>query len=161
MLSFTSSLSPNSRGFAIFVTEKYTYVDKNNILPNSVNQKINSFLKVLKAKTQEDEIGSFDISELQKCFIIKVKNKYENYYPEEIGGAFFSYLKKFKNINIVDLYADSLNQDRDKLIKFFSEFIFGFNLKSYTFNKYKTLNKQKINKKINIKINFFSIFFFI
>ena len=41
---------------------------------------------------------------------------------------------------------------KDNLIKFFSEFIFGFNLKSYTFNKYKTFNKEKINKKINFKI---------
>jgi len=34
----------------------------------------------------------------------------------------------------------------------FNEFIFGINLKSYTFNKYKTLNKEKINKKIDFKI---------
>ena len=71
-----------------------------------------------------------------KCFIIKIKNKYENYYPEEVGGAFFSYLAKTKNINNVDIFVDTLNQDNEKLIKFFSEFIFGFNLKSYSFNKY-------------------------
>ena len=38
------------------------------------------------------------------------------------------------------------------MVKFFSKFIFGFNLKSYTFNKYKTLDKEKINKKINFNI---------
>ena len=38
------------------------------------------------------------------------------------------------------------------MIKFFSEFIFGLDLKSYTFNKYKTLEKEKINKKIKFKI---------
>ena len=59
-------------------------------------QKINSFLKALKVKKKEDEISSFDISDKQKCFIIKVKNKYESYFPEEIGGRFFSYLKKIK-----------------------------------------------------------------
>ena len=42
--------------------------------------------------------------------------------------------------------------DKDKLVSFFSEFVFGFNLKSYTFNKYKTLNKNKIDTKINLKI---------
>ena len=42
--------------------------------------------------------------------------------------------------------------DKDKLVRFFSEFIFGFNLKSYTFSKYKTLDKDKIDKKINFKI---------
>ena len=76
----------------------------------------------------------------------------ENSYFEEIGGIFFTYIKKFKNINSIDIYADSLDEKKDNLIKFFSEFIFGFNLKSYTFNKYKTFNKEKINKKINFKI---------
>ena len=152
MLSFTSSLNPKSDGFAIFVTEKYTYKNKGNVLSNKAIQKINSFLEVLKVKNKEEEISSFDIFDRQKCFIIKVKNKYENYYPEEIGGMFFSHLKKITTINAIDLYSDSLNQDKEKLVKFFSEFIFGFNLKSYTFNKYKTLNKKKVNKKINIKI---------
>ena len=152
MLSFTSNLNPKSDAFAIFVTDKYTYNNKNNILSNRVIQKINSFLKVLKVKNKKEEISFFDITDQQKCFIIKVKNKYENYYPEEIGGKFFSQIKQLKIINTIDLYSDSLNQDKEKLAKFFSEFIFGFNLKSYTFNKYKTLNKEKINKKINFKI---------
>ena len=53
MLSFTSSLSPNSEAFAIFVTEKYNYKDKGGILPKSTVQKINSFLSVLKIKKKE------------------------------------------------------------------------------------------------------------
>ena len=138
MLSFTSSLGRDSDAFVLFVTEKYTYKDKNKILSNNIIQKIDSFIKVLKIKNKKETISSFDITNQQKCFIIKVKTKYENYYPQENGGAFFSYLKKLKNINRVDLYADSLNQDTEKLINFFSEFTFGFNLKSYTFNKYKT-----------------------
>ena len=152
MLSFTSSLNTKSDGFAIFVTEKYTYKNKGNVLSNKAIQKINSFLEVLKVKNKEEEISSFDIFDRQKCFIIKVKNKYENYYPEEIGGMFFSHLKTIRTINAIDLYSDSLNQDKEKLVKFFSEFIFGFNLKSYTFNKYKTLNKEKINKKIIFRL---------
>ena len=72
MLSFTSSLSPNSEAFAIFVTEKYVYNNKRDILPKNTVQKINSFLGVLKIKKKEDDISSFDISDKQKCFIIKV-----------------------------------------------------------------------------------------
>ena len=152
MLSFTSRLSPNSEGFAIFVTEKYDYTDKKNVLSNDTIKKINSFLNVLKVKKKGEDISSFDISSRQKCFIIKVQNKYESYSPEESGGTFFSYIKKFKDISKVDLYVDSLDFHKDKLVSFFSEFIFGFNLKSYTFNKYKTLNKDYIGKKINLKI---------
>ena len=152
MLSFASSLDPGSDAITIFVTEKYEYKDKKNILSNDSVKKINSFLSVLKKKKDKEDINFFDISDRQKCFIIKVKNKYESYFPQENGGTFFSYIKKFKDINKVDLYLDSLGFDKDKLVSFFSEFVFGFNLKSYTFNKYKTLNKNKIDTKINLKI---------
>lgn len=152
MLSFIASLSPNSTAFVLFVNEKYDYKDVKGILSKDISKKIDLFLKALKAKNQKDEINSLDISDKKKCFIIKAKNKYEKYYFEELGGSFFTYIKNYKNINSVDIYADSLDENKDKLSKLFSEFIFGFNLKSYTFNKYKTLNKEKINRKVNYKI---------
>ena len=152
MLSFTSSLSPHSDAFVIFVTEKYAYKDKRHILSSNKVQKINSFLSVLKTKNKDEEISSFDISEKQKCFIIKVKSKFTSYWPQENGGNFFFHIKKFKGIKKIDLYPESLDFDNEKLASFFSQFIFGFNLKSYTFNKYKTLNKEKIKEKIDLKI---------
>jgi len=94
MLSFASSLSPDSDAFVIFVTEKYVYKDKRHILSSNTVQKINSFLSVLKVKKKEEDISSIDISDRQKCFIIRVKNKYYSYFPQERGGAFFSHLKK-------------------------------------------------------------------
>ena len=152
MLSFTSSLGRDSEAFAIFVSEKYDFTPKADVLPKSLIQKINSFLSVLKKKNGEENINSIDISDKQKCFIIKVKKKYKSYLPQEYGASFFSYVKKIKDINKIDFYPDSLDFDREKLVSFFSQFIFGFNLKSYTFNKYKTLNKKKANKKINFTI---------
>ena len=152
MLSFTSNLSSKSNALALFVAENYSYKDKNKILSKEISQKINLFLKSLKEKNTKEEISSFDISDKKKCFIIKIKNKYENYYFEEIGGSFFTHIKKFKDINSIDIDADSLNENKDKLIKCFSKFIFGFNLKSYAFEKYKTVNKEKINSKIDYKI---------
>ena len=152
MLSFTSRLSVDSEAFTIFVTEKYGYKDRKDVLSDYVVKKINSFLNILKAKKKDEAISSFDVSEKQKCFIIKVKNKSINYSAEDNGAAFFTYLKKFEDIKKVDLYVDSLDFDKEKLAKFSAEFIFGFNLKNYTFNKYKTLNKEKINKNINFKV---------
>jgi len=152
MLSFASGLSPDSDGFAIFVSEKYEYLNKKNVLPKEVVQKINSFIANLKAKKLNEDINSFDISNKKKCFIIKLKSKHERYFPEEKGGEFYSFLKKFKNINKVDLYSESLQVEKNNQIRFISEFICGFNLKSYTFSKYKTLKKNKIEKKINLKI---------
>ncbi len=152
MLSFSANLSPNSNAFALFVSEKYEYRDPRGILSLEVRRKIDSFIKALKSKNLKDELYSLDISDKKKCFIIIVKNKYKNSYFEEIGGNFFTYVKNYKTINMVDIYADSLKENQDKLTKIFSEFIFGFDLKSYTFNKYKTLNKEKINNKIIYKI---------
>ena len=148
MVSFTSSLSPDSDALAIFVNEKYSFKDKKGILSKSVVQKINSFLSVSKVKKKDEDIISFDLSEKKKCFIVKIKSKYESFFPQENGGLFFSHLKKIKNLNKIDLYIDSLDFDNKKLIGYFSEFFLGFNLKSYTFNKYKTTNIKQINKKI-------------
>ncbi len=152
MLSFTSSLSPNTEGLVVFVNEKYGYRDSKGILSKNVVQKINPFLNVLKSKKKIEDISSLDISEKQKCFIIKIRNKYESYWPQESGGSFFSYLKIFKDIKKIDFYVDSLDFDKDKLASFASQFIFGFTLKSYTFNKYRTQNKEKFNKKVEFKI---------
>ena len=89
MLSFTSSLSPDSEAFAIFVTEKYEYKDKRDILPKNIVQKINSFIRVLKVKKSEDDINFFDISDKQKCFIIKVKKNMKIIFHKKVEELFF------------------------------------------------------------------------
>ncbi len=152
MLSFASSLSSDSEAFAIFVNDKFHFMDRNNVLSKEVKKKINSYLSVLKDKKREEEITSFDISSNQKCFIIKVKRKYENYYPEEKGGIFYSYLKNFESIKKVDIYIDSLDFAQEEIVNFSSEFIFGWSLKSYTFDIYKTLNKKNSKKNTAFKI---------
>ena len=55
MLSFISSLSTDCDALAIFVTEKYEYKDKKDVLSNSAVQKINSFLGVLKRKKSKED----------------------------------------------------------------------------------------------------------
>ena len=46
--------------------------------------------------------------------------KHENYYPEESGGAFYSYLKNFKDTNNVVFYVDSLNFEKETLHSYFT-----------------------------------------
>ena len=75
MLSFTTSLSPKSDAFALFVSEKYEYKDNKNILNKEIKKKIDLFLKSLKEKKRQEEISSFDISDKNKCFVIKTKQK--------------------------------------------------------------------------------------
>jgi leucyl aminopeptidase len=152
MLSFASSLSSDSEAFAIFVNDKLHFKDRKNLLSQEVRKKINSYLSNLKDKKNEEQISSLDITGKQKCFIIKVKKKYEEYYPEEKGGIFYSYLKNFKSIKKIDMYIDSLDFEKEEIINFSSEFIFGYTLKSYTFNKYKTSDKENSKKNITYKI---------
>ena len=151
MLSFTGALSLTGDAFVVFVTDKYEYIDKNSILPKDVISKVNPFIKSLKEKNLNGDINSIDITEKKKCFLVKIGKKNDKYYFEEIGGTLFTKINSFKNIDSVDIFADTLNEKENKFSKSFSEFIFGFNLKSYTFDKYKTINKNKLNK--NIKIN--------
>ena len=89
MLSFASSLNGGREAFAVFVNDKYRYSDKKNLFSKNTAQKISSFLSTLRAKKNEEYIFSFDISDKQKCFVIKVKNKFESYWPQESGGNFF------------------------------------------------------------------------
>ena len=152
MLSFTSSLGSDSDAFAIFVDEKFHFEDRKKVISKEATMKINSFLRALKDKKGEEEITSLDISARQKCFIIKIKKKYETHYPEERGGIFYSYLKNFKSIKKIDIYIDSLDFEKEEMSNFSSEFIFGYNLKSYTFDIYKTLDKKNSTRKINYRI---------
>jgi len=152
MLSFTRGLSPDSEALVIFANEKYGYKDKKGFLTKNIKERVNSYLADLKEKKEKENITSFEILDKKKCFIIRIENNYESYSPQEKGGSFFTHLKQYKKINKIDFYPDTLDFNSDKLTSFFSQFIFGFNLKSYTFNKYKTLNKEKINKKISFNI---------
>ena len=152
MLSFVSSLSQNNEAFAIFVNDKFHFKDRKNLLSEEISKKINSYLSTLRDKKSDEEICSLDISRKQKCFIIKIKKKYETFYPEEKGGIFYSYLKNYKNIKEINIYIDSLDFEKEEIVNFSSEFILGFTLKSYTFDIYKTLNKKNSQKNINYKI---------
>ena len=62
MLSFMSSLRADSDSLAIFVTEKYEYKDSKSILSKDTSEKIDLFLKSIKARKQKEEINSLDIS---------------------------------------------------------------------------------------------------
>jgi len=84
MLSYAASLSPNNEAFAVFVSDNDSYSNIKGFLKPTVVKKIDNFLKILKTQKVEkkEQISSFDISDSQKCFIIRIKNKYENNYPE-------------------------------------------------------------------------------
>jgi len=151
MVNFTSSLSTSNEGFVVFVSEKHEYSNNKNVLSKNISEKINSFISTLRKRKNNDNISSFDISNYQKCFLVKIENKKKSNHFQEKGADFFVYLKKIKNIKNIQFCIDTTNFNKEKNSEFFSEFLFGFSLKSYEFNKYKT-QKNIVENKINYTV---------
>ena len=148
MLNFSKKLSSKNSNLVIFVDEKGNFADAKNKIQNSVKSKIQLFLKQKKRNKQDSEIISFDIDQLSKCLLVKVTKKNEKNYPEELGSNLYNNIK-INKINTLEIYVDSLKLDNNQLVNFISKFIHGFNLKSYSFYKYKT-GKKNIPKSDNI-----------
>ena len=147
MLNFTKKLSSKNSNLVIFVDEKGNFNDTKNKIQISVKSKIQLFLKQKKKNNEDSEIISFDIDQLSKCLLVKVTKKKEKNYPEELGSNLYNNIK-INKLNTLEIYADSLKLDNNQLVNFISRFIHGFNLKSYSFDKYKTSKKNfsKFNK---------------
>ena len=128
-----------------FVSEKLSFeINTKNVSPIILN-KIKAYLKVLKYKKKgKEKIVSFDLSEENKALFVIVKNNSTLGIFRELGAEFFSFLKNNK-IYKINLYADSLKSTNIKEknnVDPISNFIHGFKLKSYSFDKYKTDHKK-------------------
>ena len=126
-----------------FLNENLDFRAENKIFSAQTLNKIQVYLKNLKSNKIKKKIISFDISEKNKALFIIVKEKLLPNDFEKMGANFFSYVKMSK-ISKINFYSDTL-----KLVKFYqkntkliSNFIHGFNLKSYSFDKYKTKDKN-------------------
>ena len=80
MLSFTRGLSANSEAFAVFVTEKYLYENKKDILSNNTVKRIDSYLSVLKVKDKRTEKDEIDLDKkMQELVEIEKNNQLNNF----------------------------------------------------------------------------------
>ncbi len=148
-----------------FLNENLNFKVERKIFSAQISNKIKVYLKNLKFKKKEEKIISFDISEKNKILFIKVKEKLVLNNFEELGANFYSFIKTNK-IDKVNLYVDTIKSFKlyKKNIELILRFIHGFSLKSYSFNKYKTQNKNifyfllKIvsSEKASLKNNYFS-----
>jgi len=147
-----------------FLNENLDFKDESKTLSNQTLKKIRVYLKNLKFKKKKEKIISFDISEKNKALFIITKEKLVSHNFEELGGNFYSFIKTNK-IDKINLYADTLKsfKSNEKNTNLILNFIHGFNLKSYSFDKYKTQNNNifyfllKIisSEKISLNNNYF------
>ena len=126
-----------------FVNENLDFKVETKIFSTSNLNKIRTYLKNIKSKKKKEKIISFDISEKNKVLFILVKEKLVSSNFEELGAHLYSFIKTNK-IDKVNLYADTLKSFKSykKNTELILSFIHGFNLKSYSFDKYKTQNKK-------------------
>ena len=134
-----------------FINENFDLKLENKIFSKSNLNKIKFFLKNFKSKKSKDKIISFDISEQNKLLFVIVKEKLVTNNFAELGANFYSFANANK-INKINLYSDTLRS-----IKFYKKntelvlnFIHGINLKSYSFVKYKTRDKNIYNFSLKI-----------
>ena len=126
-----------------FLNENLNFKVESKIFSNQTLNKIQVYLKNLKFKKKKEKIISFDVSEKNKALFIIAKEKLVSNNFEELGGNFYSFIKTNK-IDKINLYADTLKffKSNEKNTNLFLNFIHGFNLKSYSFDKYKTQNSN-------------------
>ena len=118
-----------------------------NLFSKDDLKKINIYLVNIKKAKRVDTIFSFDMSEDQKIIFIKTKSNEKLSSIEQTGAKFFTFLK-INTFNKICLYCDTLKKENNK--KNILHFIHGLNLKSYTFNKYKSDVKDKSIFSINV-----------
>jgi len=126
-----------------FLNENFDFRAESRIFSAQTLNKIQVYLKNLKFKKIKEKIIGFDISEKNKVLFIVVKeNLFLNNF-EKLGANLYSFIKTNK-IDKVNLYADTIKSFKlyKKNTELILRFIHGFSLKSYSFNKYKTQNKD-------------------
>ncbi len=143
MINFNSKFNPKASNIAFFISNEMKIKQEKSI-PQSTISKINFFLKKVSKKNKK-EILSFDLSESQKCFLIIIKNNSEPYEINNLGAALKANLKLDKNIKNISILGNYVS---DEII---TEFAYGFELKSYKFDKYKS-KKDDVIQSIDLTV---------
>ena len=130
MINFNSKFNSKASNIGFFISNDLKFKPSTSITQSTIS-KINSFLKK-KSKDNKKQIFSFDLSESQKCFLILIKKNLNIYEINNLGASLKNYIKTDKTIKNICILGNSFSEE------IISEFAYGFELKSYTFNKYKS-----------------------
>ena len=126
----------------IFFTNQDFKIKALNKLP--VSQEANLINKsILSNKIKDKDFLFFNINADQKVILIKVENDVLSLKNEKRGAKFYNFIKSNSFMNLT-FFEENIKELNSKNKHFFDEFIHGLELKSYTFNKYKTKKEKKI-----------------
>ena len=139
------------------------FSDKNSNINGLNSNNLNKYQSQIKQsinskKNNNKDFFNFDINPTLKIIVIKItKDLNFSNDNEKLGAKFFGYLdsNSFNKISFLDTNLNFLNQ---KNSRFLYEFILGFLVKSYKFDKYQTKKNQK-NFILNLSGDFKNKFF--
>ena len=153
MISFTNKFDDKCENLGFFVPED-ALVLKTSKLKGETKDKINKFLKKVKKNQDKKKIHFFDTSDNQRCFLVILSEKLINFELNDLGGSFKNLINSHKNLkNISLLVSENVRNKNLSDEELVSEFLYGYNLKSYSFEKYKSKKKSDTSPKIQICVN--------
>ena len=146
-ISYKSASNEKSiKNYVLFSDEEFNIngLNKLNISKNS-----NQISKtIISNKSKKKEFISFNLNPDQRIILIKIKNKLTATENEKKGANFYNFLKS-NLIFDVTFTKNNIAATQSNNSIFIDEFLHGMQLKSYSFDKYKT--KQEI-KNIGVTI---------
>ena len=146
MINFVKNFNTEKANLGFFVSEESNFSNLDKIDLN-LKKTISQFLNNHKKTSEGKKIFSLDLSIKQKIFLILVKKNLKTFEINQLGADFKNIISNEKNITEVSFYAD-LNFLKNKELEknVIKEFAYGFELKSYSFEKYKSKKKTNLQK---------------
>ena len=153
MINFTNKFDNNCENLGFFIPEDKLSL-KTSKIDEGKKDKINKFLKRIEKNKDKKKLHSFDISDTQRCFVIILGEKLINFELNDLGGSFKNLIGSHKNLKSISMFI-SENVKNKKLSneELISEFLYGYNLKSYSFEKYKSKKKTDTSIKIDVCVD--------
>ena len=139
------------KNYVFFTNENF----KIDALDKSVVRKFsNQIKKTLNSSDLKDkEFLSFNLNPSQKIILIKTKKNQSPLENEKKGAKFFNYTKS-NSFYKLSFFEQNINKIRSGSKYFFDDFVLGLKLKSYVFDKYKTIkNNKTLSLELFIKKN--------
>jgi leucyl aminopeptidase len=139
-LNFTNkNFTKSSSNIIIFIEKDEFHYDRNDF-PS--NEKVNLIKTKIKSLQKKDPIFSFFLVNGQRIILIKIDNISSRLDNEKIGGKFYDYLEN-NNISNSKISINNIENILKTNNNFLNQFWHGLQLKSYSFNFYKTNFKKK------------------
>ena len=153
MINFVKKFDNKSNNLGFFVPEEQLTL-KSSKVDQNIKDKVNKLLKTIDKSKDRKKIHSFDIGDNQKFFIIIIKKNLINFQLNNLGGSFRNLVSSNKNLKKISfLLSDNLKNEKISNEEAISEFLYGYTLKNYSFEKYKTKKKSNSSVIINICVD--------